>query len=192
MADRNNVLINSDNRIFYLSDEIEVNTMSQINFQLIKLLMTDDQQEKEKKEYKREPIHIFINSYGGSTYDMWSLIDLMISSKTPIYTYCTGYAMSSAFLIFLAGKKRFSTKHTTFLYHQASDWLGRKKYQDLVEITNESDFAQSEIEDFVIKRTKILKEQLEEIRFRKKDWYIHTPEALELGIVTHKIEEETD
>ena len=189
MADRNNVLIDFNDRILYLSDDIEANTMSQINFQLIKILKEDDEQEKNKKEYTRKPIHIFINSYGGSTYDMWSLIDLITNSRTPIYTYCTGYAMSSAFLVFLAGEKRFATKHATFLYHQASDWLGRKKYQDLVEIKNESDFAQSEIEDFVIKRTKILKEQLEEVRFRKKDWYIHLSEALELEIVTHEIEE---
>lgn len=49
MSDKNNVLIDTEKRIFYLSDDIEVSTISQLNFQLIKILEEDDRQEKEKK-----------------------------------------------------------------------------------------------------------------------------------------------
>ena len=114
MADKSNVLIDTEKRIFYLSDNIEVSTISQLNFQLIKMLEEDDKQEQEKKEYKRKPIHLIINSFGGNVYDMWSLIDILLNSKTPIYTYCTGYAMSAGFIIFLAGEKRSATSHATF------------------------------------------------------------------------------
>ena len=187
MADKNNVLIDINNRIFYLSDSIEVSTISQLNFQLIKLLTEDDKQEKEKKKYERKPIHLFINSFGGNVYDMWSLIDILLKSKTPIYTYCTGYAMSAGFLIFLAGEKRSATPHTTFLYHQTSDWLGKKKFQDLVEYQEESEFAQLEIEKYIVERTKITKEKIEKIRLHKKDWYIHSNEALDLDIINNLI-----
>ena len=106
MADKSNVLIDTEKRIFYLSDDIEVSTISQLNFQLIKILEEDNKQEQEKKEYKREPIHLIINSFGGNFYDMWSLIDILLNSKTPIYTYCTGYAMSAGFYYFFSGRKK--------------------------------------------------------------------------------------
>ena len=118
---------------------------------------------------------------------MWSLIDILLRSRTPIYTYCTGYAMSAGFLIFLAGEKRSATPHATFVYHQTSDWLGKKKFQDLVEYQEEAEFAQLEIEKYVIERTKITKEKLEEIRLHKKDWYIHSDEALDLNIINNLI-----
>lgn len=184
MADRNNILIDNNNRIFYLCDTIDNNTVSQINFQLIKLLMEDDKQEKEKKEYKREPIHIFINSNGGHIDDAWSLIDLLLTSKTPIYTYCTGYALSAGLFIFLAGEKRFATKHALFLYHQIC-FSTNQKYQDSVEYRQQIDLDQNAIEKFVQDRTDITEEKLQEIRFRKKDWYIHLKEALELNIATN-------
>ena len=130
----------------------------------------------------REPIRIYINSYGGSVYDMWALIDIIENSKTPIYTYCSGYAMSAAFNIFLAGHKRYATKHATFLYHQFSGWRSGK-YQDFVEDREEMDCIQNTIEQYVIEHSKISEEQLLNIRKTKKDLYIHANEAIKLGII---------
>ena len=113
---------------------------------------------------------------------MWALIDIMINSKSPIYTYCTGYAMSAAFNIFLAGHKRFATKHSTFLYHQLSFWK-EGKYQDMVENQTEMDYLQNEIEIYVHNRPQISKKKLLEVKNKKLDWYIHCDEALKLGIV---------
>lgn len=117
---------------------------------------------------------------------MWSLIDIMITTRTPIYTYCTGYALSAAFNIFLVGNKRFVFPHTTLLYHQISNW-NFNKYQDLVEFRPELDKMQKDIEEYVAKRTSITLEKLEENRIHKKDWYIHDQEALQLGIATNII-----
>lgn len=65
MANKDNVLANTNQRLLYLSDDIEVNTISHLNFQLLSLLAEDDIQEKEKRDYERKPIHLFINSRGG-------------------------------------------------------------------------------------------------------------------------------
>ena len=43
------------------------------------------------------------------------------------------------------------------------------------------------MEKYIIERTKITKEKLEEIKLYKKDWYIHLDEALELNIVNNLI-----
>lgn len=138
--------------------------------------------ESKEKDFTRKPIKIYINSYGGCVYDMWALIDIIINAKTPIYTYCTGYAMSAAFQIFLAGHKRFATKHATFMYHQMS-CIMRGKYQDLVENRQEMDYLQESIEEYVMERTKITQRNIDSIREKKEDFYIHADKALTLGII---------
>ena len=114
---------------------------------------------------------------------MWSLVDIMLQSKTPIYTYCTGYAMSAAFMIFLAGHKRIVTTHSTLMYHQLSQYISGK-YQDMVENQKETDWVQKASEDFVFDRTKITRKALKENREKKQDWIFHSEDALKYGIAT--------
>lgn len=177
-----NILINTDKRLFYISDDIDSSSIGKMCFYLLYLLQQDDEEEKEKRDFKREPIKIYVNSYGGEVYDMWALIDIIEKSKTPIYTYCTGYAMSAAFKIFLSGHKRFASRHATFMYHQMNCYR-HGKYQDLVEDRTEMDFLNAENEKYVMKRTKITQEYINEVREKKKDMYIHADEALKLGII---------
>ena len=177
---REDILLNTDKRLFYISNDINNETMGKTCFNLLYLLQEDDSKEAKEKDFKREPIKIYIN-------DMWALIDIILSAKSPIYTYCTGYAMSAAFQIFLAGSKRFVSKHSKLLYHQMSCWR-HGKYQDLVEDREEMDLYQKEIESYVMDRTKITKKRLDDVRERKIDWNIHCDECLELGIATDIIE----
>jgi len=179
---REDILLNTDKRLFYISNDIDNETMGKMCFNLLYLLQEDDNKEAREKDFKRKPIKIYINSYGGSVDDMWSLIDIILNAKSPIYTYCTGYAMSAAFQIFLAGEKRFVSKHAKLLYHQMSCWR-RGKYQDLVEDREEMDLYQREIETYVTERTKITKKKLDDIRERKKDFFINPQNALKWGII---------
>jgi len=185
------VLVSTDERLFYLSDDIDNFSIGQMCFNLLFLLKQDEENENKKKDFKREPIKIFVNSFGGSTCDMWALVDIMLNSKTPIYTYCTGYAMSAGFKIFLAGHKRFISKHATLLYHQLSHFC-YGKYQDLKEDMKETDRTQNEIEEYIQERTKITKMRLDEVRERKLDWFIHAKESIELGIATEMYENENN
>lgn len=113
MSKADNVLLNKDTRLFYLSDDIDNDTIGKMCFHILSILKHDDEEESEKRDFKREPIQLYVNSYGGSVHNMWALIDIIQQSKTPIYTYCTGYAMSAAFNIFLQDIKdtRQNTLH---------------------------------------------------------------------------------
>lgn len=106
----------------------------------------------------------------------------MLNAKSPVHTYCTGYAMSAAFQIFLAGSKRFATRHSTFMYHQMSCWRSGK-YQDMVEDRKQMDYMQKTIEEYVAGRTKLTKEDIADIREKKKDFFINPQEALKWGII---------
>lgn len=112
---------------------------------------------------------------------MWVVIDTIMGSKTPVHTYCTGYAMSAGFQIFLAGKKRYVTKHATLMYHQMSSW-NMGKYQDLVEDLEHDNYMNSEIEKFVLERTKLKKDKLKTIRQKKQDTYFNAKDAIEYGM----------
>lgn len=109
---------------------------------------------------------MYINFFGGSVYAMWMLTDAISCSKTPIYTICNGYAMSAAFQLFLAGHKRYITPHATLMYHQIYCWRSGK-YQDLVDDREHTDLLNSQIENYVIKRSKLTQEDLATIRGEK-------------------------
>ena len=183
-----NIRLNTDKRLFYISDDIDNTTISVINFNLLYLLQKDDEKEAKEKDFKRTPIKIYINSNGGEIDDMWSLIDIMLHSKSPIYTYCTGYAYSAGFLIFLAGSKRFMSPHARLMFHQMSCFRSGK-YQDLVEDRPEMDYLQNEIIDYVINRTAITKDQIQEWLEKKQDTYFHSKEAIKLGIIDKENED---
>lgn len=68
------------------------------------------------------------------------------------------------------------------MYHQMSCWR-RGRYQDLVEDRGQMDYLQNQMEKYVIDRTKFTQEDMDDIRERKKDFFIHAEDALKWGIV---------
>lgn len=69
---------------------------------------------------KRKPILLYIDSIGGSLIDTLSMIDAIEMSRTPVYTIAVGACYSGGFFTFIAGHKRFSYPHASFLYHEGS------------------------------------------------------------------------
>ena len=83
---RDNTYTNTNNRTFYLSDDVDNESIGKLMWDLLYQIREDDEKDENEKDYKREPIKLYINSHGGSAYDMWGLIDIILNSKTPIYT----------------------------------------------------------------------------------------------------------
>ena len=67
---------------------------------------------------ERRPIMLFINSPGGDVTEGFPLIAAIETSKTPVYTINIGKWDSMAFLIGIAGRKRFALPYTQFLLHE--------------------------------------------------------------------------
>lgn len=108
MSNTNNVYADNDKRMLILSDDIDNCSIAKVMFNLLFILHIDDEREAKEINFKREPIKLYINSDGGEVYDMWGLIDIMLNSKTPIHTYCTGHAMSAGFSFFWQGINVFA------------------------------------------------------------------------------------
>lgn len=185
---RSTIFSSRDDRLYYIYGDITARNCADIAFDIAKINLDDDEDDDRKKDFKRDPIRLYVNSFGGSVYDMWLLVDTILNSKTPVYTYCNGYAMSAAFQIFLAGHKRYVSSHATLMYHQIYCWRSGK-YQDLVEDRQHMDHLNDQIEKYVIERTKLTQEDLDAIREKKRDTYFTAAEAIELGITDQLINE---
>lgn len=182
MSTKSTIFSSKTDRLFYIYGDINARNCADIAYDISQLNYEDDEKEEKEKNYKRDPIRIYFNSFGGSVYDMWLLVDTILASKTPVYTYCTGYAMSAAFMIFIAGHKRYMSPHATLMYHQIYCWRSGK-YQDLVDDREQMDRLNEMMESYVIERTGLKKEDLKNIREKKKDTYFSAKEAKELKII---------
>jgi ATP-dependent Clp protease protease subunit len=83
---------------------------------------------------------LIINSDGGSLNDAFALIDVMRSSPISVVTLGMGNLMSSAFMIFAAGKKgqRAIAKNTSIMIHQFNHEISGK-YHDIKAFSQEFD-----------------------------------------------------
>lgn len=187
MAERENIFVNTDERMFYIHDYIDKDSMSKVCYWLLYLLNEDQKKEDKEKDYERKPIKIYINSYGGYVSDMWALVDIMLNSKTPIYTYSTSYADSCGFLIFIAGTKRFITKHASMCCHQFSSGA-KGTYQDIKEQVEDLDRMWRDFEEYICTQTKITRARLQEVREKKLDWTIYSEELIGLGVATDLVD----
>lgn len=102
-----------ESRVIYLNEDISAYTISNI----VPLIHKINKDDENVPVDQRKPLHIHVTSYGGDAYSGWQIVSTIENSKTPIYTYVEGYAMSMGLPIYLAGHKRFLGKFATLLYH---------------------------------------------------------------------------
>lgn len=128
----------------------------------------------------RKPIKLLIHSYGGDAATCLNLIGTILLSKTPVYTYNMGVAMSAAAYILIAGHKRFATSLSTVLIHSGSGGAQgtfeqtesqMKDYKHTIEV----------IREFTCSHTKIDKKKFD--KHKNTEWYIYPQEQLKLGII---------
>lgn len=129
---------------------------------------------------KRKPILLYLDTFGGETTAGFKLIDVIQSSKTPVYVInqCTCYSMG--FLIYIVGHKRFASKSATFLMHDGSIQLGDSgsKTRDYMRFDEE---VEKRTKDMVLEKTGITAEMYDSKM--REEWYMFADEAKELGIV---------
>lgn len=170
-----------DDRIFWLNDTVE--TCAQ---DLIYMILRCNKEDKGKPVEARQPIKIFIDSPGGDVTFMWTLINLIETSKTKVITinYCTAY--SAAAEILAAGHERYGLKGSHVMVHsgscayvgQADQVESMKKYFDKVS---------KKTVDHLIERTKIDPKVFK--RRAVTDWFMSEEEALENGIIDKIIDD---
>lgn len=139
-------------------------------------------------EYKRPPIKIYIDSYGGDVYSCFGLLSIIMGSKTPVHTIVTGTAQSAGSLILICGHRRFAYPLSTVMFHQVIDDHLVEKTRDIEENLNELKRIQAKLEEIVLERTKISRKRLDDVYNKKIDWYLSANEAIKFGVVDEIID----
>lgn len=177
------LLLNDNNNIIF-SDDITQDNCRDLYKVLydhkLKILDTQASLRSIGGEYAPPPITLCINSFGGSVREALRLYDLI--STMNVDTIATGSVMSAAVIIFLAGKKRYSTPRSTFMIHQISVTL-EGMLSGIQEDLEEINRLQTIFDSIIISKTIITKKDLEDVYREKRDWYINTLTAKDLGII---------
>ena len=174
-----------DRKLFFTS-QVDQTTIGDLSKKIVLINKDDDDLEKiyanNGLAYTRNPIQIYIDSYGGYVYQCFGLLSVMNTSKTPIHTILTGAAMSCGFMMLIHGHRRFAHELSTGMYHQVSSGAWGK-IKDMEEDVEESKRLQNMIMELTVKKTKIPLDVLKDNYERKRDWFMNSKTMLENGVI---------
>ena len=162
-----------DNTIYFYSQLTE-ETALDLEKKLLALNSINIKQEKEN------PIHLHIQSFGGSLFHTLYLVDLIQKMETPVYTYVDGFAASAGTLLSVVGKKRFISKHSIMLIHQLSGGV-QGKYFEMKDENDNLELLMNMILDIYIDTTKLDKNKLMELLHH--DLWLNADACLKYGLV---------
>lgn len=145
-----------------------------------KLIMHFNKEDKNIPVEQRTPIKLLLYSYGGDGQACFSLLDIIAISKTPVYTYNMGVAMSAGLLILLAGHKRFCLKNSTALAHSGSGGACGTYEQTEAQMKDYQRFVQT-MRDYILERTNIDVKTFN--KYKNKEWYLYSEDQMKYHIV---------
>ena len=158
-------------RQILITQEINQKNTKDVIEKLTQWIRKDDEQDNKLKNYTREPIDVLINTFGGDVHTSMGIADIIRHSKTHINTVCIGSAMSGGFFILIAGHTRKAYPMSTMMYHQ----LSHRIWGTLTELKSNVEWdttLQDTLDKFVVERTQMKKEELDEYNSKQKDWYM--------------------
>lgn len=172
-------------RYVMVSGTVEDNMIIDAIEKITKWNKEDDENEKALINFQREPIEVYINTYGGALHVGLGFSEFLVQSKTPIHTICPAIAMSAGFIMFLGGHKRIAYKQSSIMYHQLSSGIWDN--MQAIRLNHERlEEMQARMEDFIISRCKIKKSDLRSKDKIQEDWHFTIAELKKYGIV-HEI-----
>lgn len=165
-------------RKLFLNDDIDSSTVEDA----VRHILQINRDDKGIPYDQRRPILLYINSSGGEMDAGFQLIDIIMQSKTPVYTINTGYQYSMGFLIGLAGHKRFATPNAKFLMHDGTSYMinSGSKVRDQMEFQNR---VEDRVKQYVIDHSKVTPEEYD--AKMRIEWYMFADEAKQRGFVDY-------
>jgi ATP-dependent Clp protease protease subunit len=128
------------------------------------------------------PISLIINSYGGQTSSVFSIIDIIHSIKRSVHTYGTGNCFSAAALLLMAGEKnhRYIFSSVRIMIHNFSVYFDGN-YDKFKDTQREFDSFSEYLVKFISSQTGNSTRSVR--KDMKKEKYFVTPEeAIKYGV----------
>lgn len=165
-------------RILFLNDEVNAATANIIIAQLLHLAYEDS----------KKDIYFYINSPGGSVYDLLAIYDTMNYIKPEVQTIVTGLAASAAAVLLASGAKgkRIALPHSKIMIHQPHGGGVTGTITDQEINLKEAVRIKQTLEEIMTKNTG---QKAEKIHVdMERDFYMTAEEAKKYGIVDAVIE----
>ena len=177
-------------RNYYRDEEERVyrldHDLTEEDLALVDLILRCNKEDKGKPIEERTPIKVYISTCGGDVVTLWTLIQAIQTSKTPVWTINISFAYSAGAELLTAGHKRLALKGTQTMFHRGSCFFGGE--QGVVESTKKHfDGIEKKLTDFLMSHTKI-----DAKVYKKKasfDIYMDEDEALKNGVVDEIVED---
>ncbi|CAF0711655.1 unnamed protein product [Brachionus calyciflorus] len=140
-----------------------------------------------QSESSKKPIHMYINSPGGSVTAGLAIYDTMQYIVPPIATWCVGQACSMGSLLLTAGSPgmRHSLPHSRIMIHQPSGGV-QGQATDILIHAEEISKLKKQINKIYSKHTGKPIEEIE--RNMERDKFMSATEALEFGLIDKILE----
>lgn len=164
---------NLDSRRIIINSKCDENLISDAN-----MILLWNEEDFGKPVEERQPIKIMINTNGGDVANAMHLVDVIMASKTPVYTIGLGMIYSAGALIFLAGHKRMIFKNTTMLIHDGIIAIGESagKFYDAAKFVEKQN---EKINKFICEHSNITFEEINQ-KYRY-DWFMFDDEIIDKG-----------
>lgn len=172
-------------RKLFLSEDVSQYSIGDI----VKNILQYNREDYDVTVDERRPILLYVASNGGEVDAGFELIDVIMNSKTPVYTINLGYQYSMGFLIGLAGHRRYAMNHSKFLMHDGSNFVFNSgaKAQDQMEFNRK---VEERIKQYVLSRSNLTSEEYDSKL--RVEWYLFSDEAQEKGFVDRIVGKDCD
>jgi len=170
--------ITRENNHIYFYSEIDRNTIFKLN-----AFIREAEEYCIINSYKFNidiPIYLHINSNGGTISDAYAAIDVITSSRIPIYSIIEGATASAGTLLSVVCKKRYIRPNAYMLIHQLNSELWGKMSEIEDEYKNLQETMKKLIKLYV-KNSNILKKDLK--KMLKHDLWLNSGKCIEYGLV---------
>jgi ATP-dependent Clp protease protease subunit len=169
-------------RVLVLGEDVGQDSATEIIKSIYEYNLIDEENEAMYNDYERKPIHLLINTYGGSVYDGLGIIGAIELSGTPVIGTCMGSAMSMGLFILASCHHRRAHAYSTIMYHQISSGMW-DKLEGIRKDLEEAERLQSLCDGILFRKTKLKPSDLENHKSKKSEWYITPKTAKDLGII---------
>jgi ATP-dependent Clp protease protease subunit len=136
-----------------------------------------------------EPIHLYINSPGGSVTAGLAIYDMMKTVKCEVRTYCLGQASSMGSLLLAAGTQgqRYAMPNSRIMIHQPSVHGISGQVTDVEIAAREMTKTKKQLTEIYVNHTGQEYQKLHELM--ERDTYLSADEAIALGLVDKIVEQ---
>jgi ATP-dependent Clp protease protease subunit len=135
-----------------------------------------------------KPIHLYINSPGGTVTDGLAIYDTMQYIRPPVHTVCMGLAASMGALLMTSGAKgkRSALPNARLMVHQPHGGATGQA-SDIAIHAEEILKTRTRLNSIVARHTGQPLERIEKVM--ERDYYMSAEEAVEFGLIDSVVEE---